>query len=61
VSIQILPSDSTRTWDEGELTSEVEGYRWIPVPKCDGLLDGRSSIISSIAINPGGRGRPLGP
>jgi len=56
-----FPSDSIGTCDEKELTFVVEGCKWIPVPKCTGVLGGRSSTISSIAINPGGRGRPSGP
>ncbi len=58
---KIFPSDSTGTCDEGRLTSDEEGYRVIPVPKCNGVLDGRSSTISSTTISPGGRGRPSGP
>jgi len=56
-----LPSDSTGASDGGRLISDEEGYRVIPTPNCDGVLDGGSSTISSIAIKPGGRGRPSGP
>ena len=56
-----LPSDSTGASDNGRLISDEEGYRVIPTPNCDGVLDGGSSTISSIAIRPGGRGRPSGP
>ena len=56
-----LPSDSTGAFDGGRLISDEEGYRVIPTPNCDGVLDGGSSTISSIAIKPGGRGRPSGP
>ena len=58
---KIFPSDSTRTSDDGRLISDEEGYKVIPTPKCDGVLDGGSSTITSIAINLGERGRPLGP
>ena len=56
-----LPSDSTGASAGGRLISDEEGYRVIPTPNCDGVLDGGSSTISSIAIRPGGRGRPSGP
>ena len=56
-----LSSDSTGTSSCGRLTSEEDGYRVIPTPNCDGVLDGRSSTISSIEIKPGGRGRPSSP
>jgi hypothetical protein len=56
-----FPSDSTGASDGGRLISDEEGYRVIPTPNCDGVLDGGSSTISSIAIRPGGRGRPSGP
>ena len=52
-----FPSDSTGASDNGRLISDEEGYRVIP----DGVLDGGSSTISSIAIKPGGRGKPSGP
>lgn len=55
-----FPSDSTGASDSGGLISDEEGYRVIPTPNCDGVLDGRSSTISSIAIKPGGRGRLSG-
>ena len=56
-----LPSDSTGTSTGGRLTSDVEGNRVTPTPKCVGVLTCGSSTISSIAIRPGGRGRPSGP
>ena len=56
-----LPSDSTGASDDGRLIYDEEGYRVIPTPNCDGVLDGGSSTISSITIRPSGRGRPLGP
>ena len=56
-----LPSNSTGDSDSGRLISDEEGYRVIPTPNCDGVLDGGSSTISSIAIKLGGRGRPSGP
>ena len=55
-----LPSDSTRDSNSGRLISDEEGYRVIPTPNCDGVLDGGSSTISSIAFRLGGRGRPSG-
>ena len=55
---KILPGDSTGASDGGRLISDEEGYRVIPTPNYDGVLDGGSSTISSIAIRPGGRGRP---
>ena len=58
---KIFPSDLIGTCNEKELTSVVEGCKWIPVPKCTGVLGGISSTISSIEINLGGRGRPSGP
>ena len=56
-----LPSDSIGASDGGRLISDEEGYRVIPTPNCDGVLDGGSSTIYSIAIRPGGRGRLSGP
>ena len=56
-----FPSDSIGTSNNGRIIYDEEGYRVIPTPKCDGVLDGGSSTISSIAIKPGGRGRPSGP
>ena len=58
---KIFPSNSTGTSDDGRIISDEEGYRVIPTPKCNGVLDGGSYTISCIAINPGGRGRPSGP
>jgi len=58
---KIFPSGSIGVSDNGRLISDEEGYRVIPTPNCDGVLDGGSSTISSIAIRPGGRGRPSGP
>ena len=56
-----FPSDSTGASYGGKLISDEEGYRVISTPNFDGVLDGGSSIISSIAIRPGGRGKPSGP
>ena len=56
-----LPSDSTGTSTGDRLTSDVEGNRVTRTPKCVGVLAYGSSTISSIAIKPGGRGRPSGP
>ena len=53
-----LPSNSTGASNSGRLISNEEEKRVIPTPNCDGVLDGRSSTISSIAIKPDGRGRP---
>ena len=56
-----LPSDSTGASDDDRLIFYEEGYRVIPTPNRDGVLDGGSFTISSIEIRPGGRGRPSGP
>ena len=56
-----FPSDSTGASNNGRLISVEEGYRMIPTPNCDGVLDGGSYTIYSIEISPGGRGGPLGP
>ena len=56
-----LPSNCIGASDGGRLISDEEGYRVIPTPNRDGVLDGGSSKISSIEIRPGGRGRPSGP
>ena len=56
-----LPSDYTGASTGGRITSDEEGYRVIPTPNCDGVLDVGSSTISSIEIRPGGIGRPSGP
>jgi len=56
-----LPSNSRGASDCDRLISDEEGYREISTPNCDGVLDGRSSTISSITIKAGGRGRPSGP
>ena len=53
-------SNSTGASDNGRLIYDEEGYRVISTPNCDGVLDGGSSTISSIAIRPGGRGRSSG-
>jgi len=55
-----FPSDLTGACDEKEITSVVEGCKWIPIRNCTGVLGGKSSTISLIEINLGGRGRPLG-
>lgn len=55
---KIFPSDSTGPSAAGRLIYDEEGYRVIMTPNCDGVLDGGSSTISSIAIRPGERGRP---
>jgi hypothetical protein len=56
-----LPSDSSGTSLGDRLASDAVGSRVIPAPKCVGVVACGSSTISSIAIRPGGRGRPSGP
>jgi len=34
-----FPSDSMGAFDNGRLISDEEGYRVIPTPNCDGVLD----------------------
>ena len=37
---KIFPSDSIGASDNNRLISNEEGYRVIPTPNCDGVLDG---------------------